>query len=96
MESVLILIVGNNISRALKAIEIISPSIVYFIRTEDYKNYQMDILKEPSVIYEPRTKIVKNFQRIEDTYNVSKEIFEEIDDENYDIKVSISNGFRCL
>ena len=96
MESVLILIVGNNITRALKAIELISPCIVYFIRTENYKNYEVEILKESEVIFEKRTKLVNNFQSIEDTYNVSKEIFDEIDEENYDIKVAISNGTNAM
>ena len=75
METALILIVGNNTSRALKAIGEISPNIVYFIRTEKYRNYEVEILKQSEIIFERRTKIIKNFQSIDDTYNISKEIF---------------------
>ena len=96
METALILIVGNNTSRALKAIGEISPNIVYFIRTEKYRNYEVEILKQSEIIFERRTKIIKNFQSIDDTYNISKEIFDELDDENHEIIVALSNGTKAM
>lgn len=96
METALILIVGNNISRAIKAIEEISPDIVYFIRTEKYRNYEVEILKQSDSIFEKRTKLINNFQSIDDTYNISKQIFDELDDENYEIIIALSNGTKAM
>ena len=96
METVLILIVGNNISRALKAIEDISPDIVYFIRTKGYRKFENEILKGTDIPFERRDKEIRNFQSIEETYNISKVIFDELAEKNYDIKVGLSNGTKAM
>ena len=96
MKTALILIVGNKYNRAIKVIDEIEPELVYFIHSKNYKKYKTEILKKSEQIFEARERIVRNFQSIDETYNVSKEIFEELVDENCDIKVAISNGTKAM
>lgn len=96
MKTALILIVGNKYTRALKAIEYVYPDIVYFIRDEKYKKYQNRIIEESNRKFDIKEKIIVDFQSIDETYNASKEIFDELKTENCDIKVVLSNGTKAM
>ena len=92
----LILHVGNKYTRAIKSIEHIIPDLVYFIYNEGYDIYIDKIVKETCVTFESRSKIIDNFQSIDESYLVSKEIFKELINENYEIHVGVSNGTKAM
>lgn len=96
MKTALILIVGNKYHRALNAIENVHPDIVYFIRSQTYEKFKKKILNKSQVKFETREKIIIDFQSIDETYNVSKEIFQELSKENCNIKAAISNGTNAM
>ena len=92
----LIIHVGNKYSRAIKSIEHINPDLVYFIYNEGYDSYIKKIINESNVSFQIKSKIIDNFQSIEESYSISKEIFKELIDDNYEIHVGVSNGTKAM
>ena len=92
----LIVHVGNKYTRAIKSIEYIKPVLVYFIYNEGYDSYIDKIINESNVSFESRTKLIEDFQSIEESYSVSKEIFRELENENYEIHIGVSNGTKAM
>ena len=92
----LIIHVGNKYTRAIKSIEHIKPDLVYFIYNEGYDSYIEKINNESNVNFQHKSKLIDNFQSIEDSYSVSKEIFKELINENYEIHVGVSNGTKAM
>ena len=92
----LIIHVGNKYTRAIKSIEHIKPDLVYFMYNEGYDSYIERIINESNVSFQSKSRIIDDFQSIEETYLVSKEIFKELIDENYEIHIGVSNGTKAM
>ena len=92
----LIIHVGNKYNRAIKSIENTIPDLVYFIYNEDYEEYIDKIIKESNVTFVKRTCLINDFQSITESYEKSKKIFKELENENYEIHVGVSNGTKAM
>lgn len=95
MKKALIIHVGNKYGRSVKSIDKIEPDLVYFIYTENYKELIEKIIDESKISYEKRLCLINNFQSIKESYEKSRKIFKELDEE-YEIHVGISNGTNAM
>lgn len=96
MKKALIVHVGNNYTRAIKSIEKVKPDLVYFIFTKSHEMYMETMIKEAPVTFDKRSRLIEDFQSIRESYEKSKEIFKELEQEDYEIHVGISNGTKAM
>lgn len=92
----LIIHVGNKYNRAIKSIENTNPDLVYFMYNEDYEEYIDKIIEESNVTFDKRTCLINDFQSITESYEKSKKIFKELENENFEIHVGVSNGTKAM
>jgi CRISPR-associated protein (TIGR02710 family) len=96
MKKALIIHVGNNYGRSVKSIEKINPDLVYFIHSQSHIELIEKIIHETDVSFEKRKCLIEDIQSITESYEKSKMIFRELDDEGFEIHVGISNGTKAM
>ena len=97
MKKALIVNVGNRYNRAVKSIEYIKPDLVYFIYQGNYDKYITVIKKESNYKdYDSKSKEINDFQSIDESYLISKDIFKELKNNNFEINVGVSNGTKAM
>lgn len=96
MQKALIIHVGNNYVRSIKSIEKIEPDLVYFIHSKSHEEIIGKIISESDAVFEKRECIIYDIQSIKESYEKSKLIFKELENEKYEIHVGISNGTKAM
>ena len=96
MKKALIIHVGNKYGRSIKSIEKIEPNLVYFIHSESHFDLIEKIINESDVSFENRKCLINDIQSIKESYEKSKLIFKELDKEEFEIHVGISNGTKAM
>ena len=92
----LIIHVGNKYGRSVKSIEEINPDLVYFIHSESHFELIEKIIDETNGSFEKRLCLINDIQSIKESYEKSKIIFKELDNEDFEIHVGISNGTKAM
>lgn len=96
MRKALIVHVGDKYTRAIKSIEKIKPDLVYFTYNKSYEEYMDKIIEGASVTFEKKVCLIEDFQSIKESYEKSKKIFRELENDNYEIHVGVSNGTKAM
>ena len=70
--------------------------MVYFIHSESHFDLIEKIINESDVSFENRKCLINDIQSIKESYEKSKLIFKELDKEEFEIHVGISNGTKAM
>ncbi len=95
-KKLLILTVGGSEEPLIKAIYKVHPDLVYFIHSEKSLKKIKPIKDAVDFEFESKCKLLIDYQSLEASFNVSKEIIEDIDENIYDVFVNFTGGTKPM